>query len=97
MKLEFAEEVEFEVAAARDTLEAEREGLGGAFLDEIDATLARIVNRPHQFPALAGTRMRRALTKRFPYMVVFAVHGGVVRILCVSHQHRDPAFYRRGF
>jgi len=93
MKLEYADEIELELGAKRDEYEAERVGLGDAFIDEVDATAARILERPHQFPKLAGTTMQRALTKRFPFMVVFESRGDVIRIIAVAHQHRDPRYW----
>lgn len=93
MKLEYAEEIEFEVGAARDGYEAERVGLGDEFLAELEAATERILTRPHQFPVLAGTTMQRALMKRFPFMVVFAVHGDVVRVIAVAPQRSKPYYW----
>jgi hypothetical protein len=39
--------------------------------------------------------IRRALTKRFPYAVYFAVDGDVVVVLAVLQVSRDPAEWHR--
>jgi plasmid stabilization system protein ParE len=39
--------------------------------------------------------VRRALLKRFPYAVYFAVEGDVIVILTVLHVSRDPATWQR--
>ena len=95
MRLEFAPAAKAELQLARDQYEAKQEGLGRDFVREMREIAKRDAARPFRFPLVPGTSSRRVLGERFPYMLVFAVHGGVVRILCVSHQHRDPAFYRR--
>lgn len=94
MRLELAPEAELELAAARDHYEGEREGLGEAFVKEMQAVADAILVRPLRFPQLEGSEMRRALGRRFPYMLVFKVRGDVVRILAVAHQHRGPGYWR---
>ncbi len=94
MILELAPEAEQELASARAYYEAEREGLGDEFLQEMEAVADRIAALPNRFPIIRGTEMRRALGRRFPFMLVFKVRGEVVRILAVAHQHREPGYWR---
>ena len=92
-ELEYALEIEFEVGSKRDEYEAERVGLGDQFVDELAAVEARILQGPYRFPQLAGTTMRRALMKRFPFMVVYEVRGDVIRVIAVAHQRRDMRYW----
>jgi plasmid stabilization system protein ParE len=39
--------------------------------------------------------IRRALLRRFPYAVYFAVDGDVVVVIAVLHASRDPAEWQR--
>lgn len=85
----------FEPAAEQDVLEAaswyeaERAGLGGAFLDEVERLVARVAQAPSQFPVVhAGAR--RGLTHRFPYGVYFVASRHAVMIVAVLHLSRHP-------
>ena len=82
---------EAELEHARAHYEAQREGLGRAFIDEVAMILTEIGARPLSYSLLARTKARRA---RFPYMLVFLVLVGRVRVLCVAHQHRRPKYWR---
>ena len=44
---------------------------------------------PDRFPFSAGT-IRVAPVNRFPYCVYYRIRGGMVVILAVYHQSRDP-------
>lgn len=39
--------------------------------------------------------IRRALLRRFPYAVYFAVEESTVVVLTVLHAHRDPAAWQK--
>ena len=45
--------------------DAERAGLSGRFLSDVDRTFSRIAERPLQFPSISGD-VRRALLHTFP-------------------------------
>ena len=83
-----------DIEAARDWYEGQQDGLGGVFLDAIDAALARITAKPLTY-RLVRRDARRALVRRFPYVVIFRVKPDQIRILAVLHQHRDPEVAKR--
>jgi toxin ParE1/3/4 len=89
----FAPEIPDELAEAVLWYEARKQGLGGDFLDEVEATLPLIGSRPRSFPRLQGVdatlEIRRALLDRFPYALVFLVQEQEVRILAVAHAKRE--------
>jgi hypothetical protein len=63
---------EFEAAAERyESLSA---GLGGSFIDEVEAIVARIEESPAQFPVWPGNPAfkRRSSPRRFPSSCSFA-------------------------
>jgi plasmid stabilization system protein ParE len=95
MKLEILPAAEDELAAARDYYEAERSGLGLEFLTEIEALMARAAAAPLRFPLLRRSRARRALGKRFPYLVVFYVFPDRVRVIAVAHQKQRPRYWSK--
>ena len=85
---------DLDIEAAFDWYENERYGLGFELLDELRATYDRIALGPFKYPVLRSG-VRRALTKRFPYAVYFAVEGDVVVVVAVLHANRDPVERQR--
>lgn len=93
LPLSVAREAEAEAVEAAQWYESRSQGLGRAFLDHIEQTLADITTRPLQFPQVYRD-IRRALLKRFPFGVYFRLRGGRIKILAVMHQSRDPRRWR---
>jgi plasmid stabilization system protein ParE len=60
----------------------------------MDAALLRISALPLSY-RLVLRDARRALVRRFPYVVVFRITRDQIRVLAVVHQHRDPAVLKR--
>ncbi len=86
--------VDADVEAVFDWYEGEQEGLGLEFVDELRAVYLRIVDGPLKYVELRS-RIRRALTGRFPYAVYFSIEETVVVVLAVLHAARDPAEWQR--
>ena len=86
--------VDLDVAAAFEWYENERAGLGHEFLDELRATYDRVADGPLKYQHLRSG-IRRALVRRFPYGVYFAVEDDVIVVLAVLHASRDPAEWQR--
>lgn len=70
--------VDLDVEAAFEWYENEQPGLGMEFLDELRAIYNRIADGPLKYQDLRGG-IRRALLRRFPYAVYFAIQGGYRR------------------
>lgn len=82
-------EAESEISEAAEWYEERSAGLAGEFLRSIDATIASIRRRPHQYPiVLPG--MGRALLRRFPYSIIFKTEGETVVVLACFHWRQDP-------
>ena len=73
--------------------EDERAGLSERFLSDVDRTIARIRERPFEFPAVSGD-VRRALLHTFPYVVYFRASDEAVVVLAVLHLRRNPKVWR---
>jgi plasmid stabilization system protein ParE len=71
----------------------ERAGLSERFLSDVDRTIARIRERPFEFPAVSGD-VRRALLHTFPYAVYFRTSDEAVVALAVLHLRRNPKVWR---
>jgi len=85
---------DLDVEAAFDWYENEQVGLGQQFLGEVRAVYDRVARGPLAYQDLRSG-IRRALVRRFPYAVYFAVERDVVIVLAVLHVSRDPAEWQR--
>ena len=86
--------VDLDIVAAYQWYENEKPGPGVGSLDQLLATYDRIAVGPLQYRGLRSG-IRRALLRRFPYAVYFAVDGHLVVVLAVLHASRDPAEWQR--
>jgi plasmid stabilization system protein ParE len=93
-------EVVFHPEAAQEYVEAllwygERGvQLREAFEQEVARALRLIVASPERWPRY-GSRHRRLLVRRFPYMLVYLREGSRLWIVAVAHGHRRPGYWRR--
>jgi plasmid stabilization system protein ParE len=69
-------------------------GLGHDFLQEVRATVFRIVQWPEAWQPL-DKEIRRCRTHRFPYGIIYTVENGEILILAVMHLHRHPDSWRK--
>jgi len=70
------------------------EHLRAAFAQEVERALRLIVASPERWPRY-GSRHRRFLVRRFPYMLVYLRAGSRLWIIAVAHSHRRPGYWRR--
>ncbi len=68
--------------------------LGAAFLDEVDRTVATILEAPDRWPVVEAD-IRRCMIARFPYAIYYRVLPDEVRILAFTHHSRHPDYWRR--
>lgn len=64
------------------------------FRDALRTALMRIAENPKQFSS-APKNTRRALLRRFPYILVFRETHDAVYIVAVFHTSRDPLIWKR--
>lgn len=86
-------EAEAEMADAFDWYEDRVPGLGSEFLLCVDAVFSAIQRTPQQYPRVHKTA-RRALTRRFPYEIIFVENEERVVVLSVFHAKRNPKQWR---
>ncbi|MDY6912835.1 MAG: type II toxin-antitoxin system RelE/ParE family toxin [Planctomycetota bacterium] len=73
--------------------EEQSTGLGEEFLRCVDACLLSIQRNPKQY-AIVHKKVRRALTRRFPFGVFYLVERDAVVVLAIFHLSRDPKQWR---
>lgn len=78
-----------DVADARDWYDGQRAGLGGEFVDEVNAAVGRFRHQPLVHAPIHRT-LRKAVVRRFPYVILYRVEGDAVTVVAVHHTSRDP-------
>jgi toxin ParE1/3/4 len=95
-EVHFGAEAQVELEEAMLWYEQQSDGLGGALLDAVDATLLRVLELPFSFPGVTGAPgVQRALVAGFPYGLVFVTSDDRVTVLAVAHAKRRPLYWRR--
>ena len=94
MNFTFHPEAENELEDARDFYDDREFGLGSHFLDEVRATVDRIIEYPNSWP-LYSHRTRRCICNRFPYSVIYRHTETEVTIYAVAHHSRKPGYWKK--
>jgi plasmid stabilization system protein ParE len=63
------------------------------FVNELEGAMARISERPEQFP-LSDDGTRRMVLHRFPFLVVFRETPSSIEIIAIAHGRRRPGYWR---
>ncbi|MDD4092111.1 MAG: type II toxin-antitoxin system RelE/ParE family toxin [Smithellaceae bacterium] len=93
MNFDFHPEAETEFLESIAYYEGCESGLGEDFSLEVYSTLQNILLYPLAWPVLED-EIRRCLTNRFPYGVLYSVESDRVYILAVMHLHRHPEYWK---
>lgn len=88
-----APEVEEDLSEAYEWYEQRRSTLGDEFLSCVDACVQGIARNPEMY-AVVYEQYRRALIRRFPYVIFYEYADGTVTIHAVFHTSRDPHKWR---
>ena len=87
-------EAEREIQEAFNWYEEQSEGLGLEFLRAADACLSVVQRNPSAFKSV-HKQVRRALLRRFPYMLFYLVKEDTIIVLACFHVKRSPADWQR--
>lgn len=91
MRIEYHPFVGAELVEIRDYYNEKSNHLGDEFINEFERDVLRIAAMPNRWMVVCGNT-RRALMRRFPYMILFrVVADSMIRITVIKHQKRHPA------
>jgi plasmid stabilization system protein ParE len=91
--LGFLEPAQREFEEAINFYNQQRENIGEEFAAEVLNAIKRILSQPEAWTKLSK-RTRRCRTKRFPYGVIYQIHGDGILIVAVAHLRRKPRYWR---
>lgn len=89
-----APEAERDLAESYAWYEGQRAGLGEEFLTCVDACIEGIRRHPAMWTVLHES-YRRALVRRFPYVVFYEHADDAVIVYGIFHTSRDPNKWRQ--
>ncbi len=82
-----------EMVEAAVWYEQRASGLGGAFLDQVEAAAAFVEEYPEAAEELEDG-FRRKLLRQFPFGLLYTVEPDEIVIHAVMHLHRRPGYWR---
>ncbi len=93
MRIDYHPAVAKELEEIRDYYESGSPGLGREFVDEFERHMLSIAAMPTRW-MIVRNDVRRALMKRFPYVIHFRFIESTecLRVTVVKHEKRHPAF-----
>jgi len=92
MRIEYHPALEAELAEVRNYYNDRSRNLGDDFINEFERQVLRIAAMPSRWRVVRGD-MRKALMRRFPYLIFFrVVDDSVIRITVIKHERRHPAY-----
>ena len=68
--------------------------LGLAFYAEVEYAIEGIVENPILYRVI-DEDVRRCLTKRFPYAILYSIEDHYILILAVMHCSREPSYWKQ--
>lgn len=93
-ELTIAPEAHADLDEAYAWYEARRIGPGEDFLTRVDACIQAVLRIPEAH-ALFHQNYRRALVRKYPYVVFYEYAHHTVTVYCVFHTSQDPEKWRR--
>lgn len=89
----FLPEARAEFDAAANWYDAQKPGLGAAFINEVEKVLGAIAAMPRMHQIIYQA-VRRAVVRRFPYTVFYQVEPDHILVVAVFHGKRDPSIWQ---
>lgn len=93
MRYEFHPEARIEYLEAVAYYESRQAKLGARFTIDVERTIGLIVEAPARWRKVDGD-VRRCLTRKFPYGVLYSIEPDHVLVLAVMHHSRKPGYWR---
>jgi hypothetical protein len=87
---EFAD---LELNEAARYYESKVNGLGFAFLSEVERVIEQIETNPESAPRILKA-IRRKLLRGFPYSIMYSLVNDSIRILAIANEKRRPFYWR---
>ena len=92
MQVYFTEPAAIELADAFDFYEQHSAGLGKEFVGELQETIQLILKFPYLWSE-NSLHTRKAVLRKFPFNIIYAIYNSNLYIIAVAHQNRKPEYW----
>lgn len=93
MKYVFHPEALTEYAEAVEYYAQQRNEVAQAFIDAVENAVYQIRESPERW-SLVDEDVRRCLTRKFPYAILYTIEQDYILILAVMHCSREPGYWK---
>jgi len=95
MIIHFHPDAEFEFKKVIEYYELQDKQLGFRFSEEVRKTLERIRINPVAWTSVSNN-LRRTLTDRFPYGILYNYDetDNIIYVVAVMHLHKEPGYWK---
>ncbi len=93
-KLTFAAEAKVEIKKAASYYEGCKDGLGKAFLQELESAINSISESPTRWRTIK-VNFRRCLLKKFPYGIIYKIDEDEIFVAAIMHLKRKPDYWHK--
>lgn len=93
MRVEFHPEALSEFQEAAQYYATQQPGLGLRFVEQVEGVINSLADHPETY-AVFEQDVRRCLTKRFPYAVLYTIEPDHILVVAIMHCHRAPRYWR---
>ena len=93
MKFSFHPEARSEFNEATVYYSEKSPSLASAFYTEIEDAIGKIVENPELYRVI-DEDIRRCLTRRFPYAILYTIEDNYILIVAVMHCSREPSYWK---
>jgi toxin ParE1/3/4 len=93
MRYVFHPEALTEYAEAVQYYAEQRVGVAQAFIDAIEDAVYRIKESPTRYIVI-DEDVRRCMTRRFPYGILYTIEQDYILILAVMYCSREPGYWK---
>lgn len=94
LRVDLRLEAEADIEEAAIWYEAQREGLGGEFLNEMLSIFETISENPNLFP-IVHRDTHRALIHRFPFGIYYRIEEESIVVVAIMHGSRHPRRWQK--
>ena len=99
MKVELSPRARVELDEILEYYAAQQPGLDAQFLAEFERSSRQLGGFPETGPlagrlGFPGSKSRRLIMRRFPYLLIYSVASARVIIVAIAHQSRRPSYWR---
>jgi toxin ParE1/3/4 len=94
MRYVFHPEALAEYAEAVQYYAVQRSEIAQVFINAIEDAVYRIRESPTRYSTVEG-EVRRCMTRKFPYGLLYSIEPDYILILAVMHCSREPGYWKK--